>query len=189
MSTHHYTSALARLKELQAMPYKQYLFTPEWRERRAAAVMAANGRCQLCNEDARTFHVHHRTYERRGCELPSDLTALCADCHGKYHNTDTVSAEQITAAKMGYLNALMSMIGSLLYEREDADEIIGLILKDANRSSWNDEDWAGDLASTLRDVPRGCYGIDRPALVGCEVKATDMPALAVVTTALIQEGK
>jgi hypothetical protein len=31
------------------------------------------------------LEAHHRTYERRGEELPEDLTALCPTCHRWFH--------------------------------------------------------------------------------------------------------
>lgn len=72
-----------RLKELQSMPYAEYLKTPEWGAKRAKALRFANYRCQVCN-DKESLNVHHRTYERRGCELMGDLTVLCADCHATF---------------------------------------------------------------------------------------------------------
>lgn len=78
------TNADERAAELRAMPYGDYLRTPEWRERRQNAIDLAGGRCRLCNTDER-LHVHHRTYERRGCEHPDDLTVLCEDCHALFH--------------------------------------------------------------------------------------------------------
>lgn len=70
--------------ELRTMPYKQYLLTSEWQERRKAALKRAGYSCQVCNR-RRTLHVHHRTYERRGVELARDLIALCDECHALYH--------------------------------------------------------------------------------------------------------
>jgi hypothetical protein len=70
---------------LRTMPYADYLRTNEWSRRRQMALTAADARCQLCNSTDR-LHVHHRTYERRGCELPSDLTVLCQSCHAKFHD-------------------------------------------------------------------------------------------------------
>ena len=75
-----------RLKELRSMPYAEYLKTPEWREKRAAKIALVGGRCQVCNADTQPLEAHHRTYERRGYELPSDITVLCADCHSLYHH-------------------------------------------------------------------------------------------------------
>lgn len=64
--------------------YAEYLKSPEWWERRTAAVKRAAGRCQLCN-GASHLNVHHRTYERVGCERPEDLTVLCRQCHERFH--------------------------------------------------------------------------------------------------------
>lgn len=43
----------------------------------------AKYRCQVCDQPGnnRTLHAHHRTYERLGHELDSDITVLCDDCH------------------------------------------------------------------------------------------------------------
>jgi 5-methylcytosine-specific restriction endonuclease McrA len=71
------------------MPYREYLQTPEWQDRRRAALTRADRRCQVCNRSNRALHVHHRTYERRGAELETDLTVLCDQCHALYHGKKT----------------------------------------------------------------------------------------------------
>ena len=75
--------------ELATMPYADYLGTMEWHQTRTQVVALAGGRCQVCNSPD-NLHVHHRTYERRGHEELSDLTALCADCHGLFHKNGRV---------------------------------------------------------------------------------------------------
>lgn len=65
------------------MTYHEYLLTHAWQEKRKAALLAADNRCQVCNSPD-MLEVHHRTYERVGHEEPSDLTVLCASCHGIY---------------------------------------------------------------------------------------------------------
>lgn len=57
---------------------------PEWNRRRAAAIEAADSRCQVCYSPD-DLHVHHRTYKRLGAELPGDLTVLCKTCHNLFH--------------------------------------------------------------------------------------------------------
>jgi hypothetical protein len=52
--------------------YAEYLQTPHWRSLRAWALERAGNRCQLCGS-AKELEVHHNTYERLGCEWPSDL--------------------------------------------------------------------------------------------------------------------
>ena len=82
------TEANDRLAELRAMPYNDYLQSPEWRERRKQALDWARNACQLCNAD-KALHVHHRTYDRLGAELPADLTVLCEKCHKRFHGPAT----------------------------------------------------------------------------------------------------
>ncbi len=78
------------LSKLKSMAYEEYLQTPEWQERRKRALKAAKYRCQVCYSKD-NLNVHHRTYERLGEELPSDLTVLCYECHGLFHHNRTLS--------------------------------------------------------------------------------------------------
>lgn len=75
----------ARLRQLRTMPYRDYLETPEWKERRSEHIYASRGRCQICNTNALPLNVHHRTYERRGEEYFKDLITLCQSCHTLFH--------------------------------------------------------------------------------------------------------
>ena len=75
-----------RKHQLQSMPYREYLRTPEWRERAEATYDRFDHRCAFCNSPG-DLHAHHRTYERRGREMPHDLTALCPSCHGVLHES------------------------------------------------------------------------------------------------------
>jgi hypothetical protein len=74
-----------RLDELARMPYRDYLRTPEWRVTRAAALERAGHCCSLDVTHVDGLEVHHRTYERLGCELSSDLVVLCHACHALHH--------------------------------------------------------------------------------------------------------
>lgn len=75
----------ARITELRTMPYREYLQSPEWQERRKQAMKRAGFRCQICNAYGVRLNVHHRTYERRGNEDNRDLITLCEDCHATFH--------------------------------------------------------------------------------------------------------
>jgi hypothetical protein len=77
--------ASERLAELRAMPYDEYLRTAEWKQTRAAALARADHRCALDPKHTGQLDVHHRFYERRGTELPSDLIVLCHPCHRLHH--------------------------------------------------------------------------------------------------------
>lgn len=78
-------SSAQMIAELRRMPYSKYLESNHWRKVRAAAIARAGYRCSLCN-DTYLLVVHHRTYERRGCELPEDVICLCRKCHEKHHD-------------------------------------------------------------------------------------------------------
>lgn len=75
------------IQELRSMPYSEYLQTPEWQETRRRAMKRAGFRCQVCNAYGVRLNVHHRTYERRGCEENQDLITLCEGCHEIFHNS------------------------------------------------------------------------------------------------------
>lgn len=73
------------LFNLKSMPYKEYLESDHWKQTRDYQLKRAKFRCQLCNLSGK-LNVHHRTYERRGEELNSDLIVLCESCHKLHHN-------------------------------------------------------------------------------------------------------
>lgn len=75
-----------RVKELQAMPYAEYLKTDEWQKTRRRALASSGLKCQLCSATDKPLNVHHNTYERLGYERPSDVICLCEPCHSKHHD-------------------------------------------------------------------------------------------------------
>jgi hypothetical protein len=91
-----------RLAQLKAMPYADYLKTQEWIRRRIVHLQAVDYRCQLCNGNER-LQIHHRTYERLGCERWSDLLVLCGECHALFHKhrrlTQTASIQPQSMVK------------------------------------------------------------------------------------------
>jgi len=75
----------AEIMKLREMPYREYLQTEHWKLLREKCIRRAKCLCQLCNQGG-TLNVHHRTYERRGCEFLKDLIVLCRACHAKFHD-------------------------------------------------------------------------------------------------------
>jgi len=69
---------------LKGMDYREYLKSEHWLNTRKEALARAKSHCQVCNSPTR-LEVHHRTYERRGAELPEDLIVLCHTCHETFH--------------------------------------------------------------------------------------------------------
>lgn len=77
---------------LHTMSYPDYLQTEHWQQKREEAHERANGRCQVCNTTS-SLNVHHRTYIRRGYELPEDLIVLCKGCHQLFHDNGKLERE------------------------------------------------------------------------------------------------
>jgi hypothetical protein len=80
----HYRAKWRRDEILSGMDYPKYLQTDHWQGVRKIALERASGRCCVCNSESR-LDVHHRTYERRGYELPEDVIVLCRKCHEIFH--------------------------------------------------------------------------------------------------------
>jgi 5-methylcytosine-specific restriction endonuclease McrA len=83
-----------RILDLQAMPYPEYLQTPEWQSKRQKALRFAGFRCQICNSPD-SLNVHHRTYERKGHERLGDLIVLCQDCHATFHANGELFKDEV----------------------------------------------------------------------------------------------
>jgi hypothetical protein len=75
-----------RRAALSAMPYHEYLRTPEWHQLRAAALARAELRCALNRHHTDHLEVHHTTLERLGAERSSDLVVLCRGCHQTHYH-------------------------------------------------------------------------------------------------------
>ena len=65
---------------MSSRQYREYIHSEAWRRRRLVKLEAAKHRCECCGERGK-LTVHHLTYERLGCEYPSDLIVLCKPCH------------------------------------------------------------------------------------------------------------
>jgi 5-methylcytosine-specific restriction endonuclease McrA len=63
--------------------YNDYLLSPEWKSKREKVLVFWGHRCALCNSPIRV-EVHHRTYDRMGQELMTDLIPLCDKCHERH---------------------------------------------------------------------------------------------------------
>lgn len=69
------------------MDYKEYLKTEHWQEVRELKLQSVNYKCQICNSN-KELSIHHRSYENLYDEQNhlEDLTVLCKECHGLYHD-------------------------------------------------------------------------------------------------------
>ena len=65
--------------------YDEYLKSNRWERLRAWVLIFWDHRCAICGSEI-NLHVHHRTYDRLGKELLTDLIVLCKECHELYHS-------------------------------------------------------------------------------------------------------
>jgi len=75
------------IKQLQQMPYQEFLGTIYWDIIRKYVLYKRGYACELCNADGK-LNVHHKTYDHRGEEYDhlEDLIVLCEICHAKHHD-------------------------------------------------------------------------------------------------------
>lgn len=83
------TQQISRNKPISKLDYYEYIQSPEWKQKSKEAKERAMNRCQLCYRPSNeiVLHTHHRTYERLGNELDTDLTVLCEECHKIFETT------------------------------------------------------------------------------------------------------
>ena len=78
------------------MTYAEYIASSAWDTRRRQRLEKDAHRCQGCgSEDG--LHVHHRTYDRLGNELPRDLITVCEVCHGFIHREQARTGRPLDA--------------------------------------------------------------------------------------------
>lgn len=83
------------VQQLRALPYSIYLLTEHWQRVRLRALTSAGYQCQGCGFGT-LLDVHHKTYERRGEELPSDVEVLCRSCHWEEHRNSQPQTQEDT---------------------------------------------------------------------------------------------
>jgi hypothetical protein len=65
-----------------------YYKSPHWRRIRQSYLDSKlwDGKCEACDSETRSPHVHHRSYKRLGNEWLMDLVGLCPGCHAWVHH-------------------------------------------------------------------------------------------------------
>lgn len=64
--------------------YRQYLKSKHWKDKRNKIRKQRCNKCERCKSTIK-LQVHHKTYERIGCEKDEDLELLCEICHIEEH--------------------------------------------------------------------------------------------------------
>ncbi len=97
--------------------YKLYLKSNKWKVIRAAALVRGRGRCVRCG-GTYDLEVHHLTYERLGCEMPSDLVVVCKTCHPQLDR----EREAAALRRARYAGWVSKVYGDDYYDDEETYE-------------------------------------------------------------------
>ena len=103
---------------------------PRWQKKRLERMEQAGWRCENCESDDKTLHVHHKSYKKNHApwEYENDeLECLCEDCHAEKHgiqehseNTqpNSIFAEQSVLGALIINNSMWEKISSKLSEAD-----------------------------------------------------------------------
>ena len=75
--------------EKKTESYAELLKDPRWQKKRLEIMQRDNFTCQLCGDQERQMHVHHKYYldGKRPWEYSNNvLVTLCENCHNYIHN-------------------------------------------------------------------------------------------------------
>lgn len=62
--------------------YSDKLKDPRWQKKRLEVLERAGWKCQVCDNDKDTLHVHHLAYKGEPWDAPDELLeCLCEGCH------------------------------------------------------------------------------------------------------------
>jgi hypothetical protein len=114
-------------KTARQQEYREYLSTDHWRELAEETKRLAGYRCQVCNSTEH-LQAHHRTYERKGKELQSDLVCLCDSCHNLYHKKNEVSRLLDLGIDENYIEQLAQSRQQAAYFMRKIKTITGVVL-------------------------------------------------------------
>jgi 5-methylcytosine-specific restriction endonuclease McrA len=82
-----------RLNKLGYSNYSSYLSSDHWQNIRHLLILERGKTCQICLTIGSKLNAHHRTYERFGNELLSDLILICDDCHRRIHQSERMGCK------------------------------------------------------------------------------------------------
>lgn len=98
------------------MTYAEQLKHPKWQKRRLEKMAAADFRCEECESDDATLHIHHRRYikGRKVWEYSDDLLrCLCDECHGRTHQALEALSDVMSTLSMDEIFYLVGYAKSL----------------------------------------------------------------------------
>lgn len=80
----------SRLRALGYSDYGSYISSTRWATKRREYWDDPDlpKACGVCGTDEAPLPLHHRTYERVGCERLEDLVPVCPNCHALIHELE-----------------------------------------------------------------------------------------------------
>lgn len=107
--------------------YGEYLKSDRWRFTADAAKKRAGYRCQVCNRSDDVLDAHHRTYDRLGDELDTDITVLCRKCHGLFHankrgdlpDPNNAWFADVAATRRFFYNCILAQANAIAFSGDD----------------------------------------------------------------------
>jgi hypothetical protein len=81
------------------MNYRQKLLDPRWQKKRLQVLEKSKWQCEICFDDEKTLHVHHKMYftGRDPWEYDDDqLAVLCESCHELHHSKNDLMLEVVS---------------------------------------------------------------------------------------------
>jgi len=106
-----------------ASRYSEYLKSDAWEEKRKLVLKRAKYSCEGCGSEKTSLDVHHLTYERKGCELLTDLVAYCRKCHSLAHGNYDDSLDKSWSEYLNYSSDIRPKNKSEMTETEKINEI------------------------------------------------------------------
>lgn len=93
------------VKRLGFGSYQEFLLSSLWIQRRRSWWSKyPHSVCAVCDVKGKLL-LHHKTYERLGCERDEDLCPLCPRCHGQVHTHAVITGGRFSTAVERYRKA------------------------------------------------------------------------------------
>lgn len=102
------SKVVVRQSPLGAAEYDRYMNSRHWTMRKRAYFSTHPKKCVVCNGNTK-IHLHHMSYERLGCELDSDLVALCELHHAGAHEHHKIHRGTLMEATLRYIERLQQI--------------------------------------------------------------------------------
>jgi hypothetical protein len=118
--------------------YDDYLRTIRWKRLSEETKRLAGFRCQICNSN-KNLNAHHRTYERLGEELQSDLVCLCNACHKLFHEKMSKKETHKSSTLGRMITVILKPSGDPSRDRRRIKNIYGILISSPGKDCFRFE--------------------------------------------------